>query len=89
VHHFKSFDVFTLASASSMLEASKEKAALWAAEPLVVCFSCEVEVQGIIPVVLDVVENTILGSLLLRSGYNSNKWRFCAWFRIYRLKISL
>ena len=28
-----------------MLESSKEKAALWAAEPLVVGFSCEVEAQ--------------------------------------------
>ena len=34
------------ASASAMLEASKEKAALWAAEPLVVGFSCEVEAQS-------------------------------------------
>ena len=29
-----------------MLESSKEKAALWAAEPLVVGFSCEVEAQS-------------------------------------------
>ena len=29
-----------------MLEASKEKAALWAAGPLVVGFSCEVEAQS-------------------------------------------
>ena len=42
---FKHFRVFWLASASSMLEASKEKAALWAAEFLVVGFSCEVEAQ--------------------------------------------
>ena len=33
------------ALASSMLESSKEKAALWAAESLVVGFSCEVEAQ--------------------------------------------
>ena len=43
MHNFKRFGVFTLASASSMLELSKEKAALWAAGPLVVGFSCEVE----------------------------------------------
>ena len=36
---------FMRVSASAMLEASKEKAALWAAEPLVVGFSCQVEAQ--------------------------------------------
>ena len=37
-----------------MLEASKEKAALWAAGPLVVGFSCEVEAQpGDFAVALD------------------------------------
>ena len=37
-----------------MLESSKEKAALWAAGPLVVCFSCEVEAQpGYFTVTLD------------------------------------
>ena len=34
------------ASALVMLESSKEKAALWAAEFLVVGFSCEVEAQS-------------------------------------------
>lgn len=46
VHNFKRFGVFTLASALVMLEAGKEKAALWAAGPLVVGFSCEVEAQS-------------------------------------------
>ena len=46
VHNFKPFGIFTLASASPMLEASKEKAALWAAELLVVGFSSEVEAQS-------------------------------------------
>ena len=45
MQNFKHFRVFLLASASSMLEPRKEKAALWAAEPLVVGFSCEVEAQ--------------------------------------------
>ena len=45
MHHFKRFGVFTLASALAMLEASKEKAALLAAESFVVGFSCEVEAQ--------------------------------------------
>ena len=52
-----------------MLEACKEKAALWAAGPLVVGFSCKVEAQfGDFAVVL------------LRSAHNSDKWRFNAWF---------
>lgn len=46
MHKIKRFSVFTLASAFGMMEAGKEKAALWAAEPLVVCFSCEVEAQS-------------------------------------------
>ena len=46
MYNFKRFGVFTLASASAMLESSKEKAALRAAEPLVVGFSCEVEAQS-------------------------------------------
>ena len=46
MHNFKRFSVFTLASASAMLEASKEKADLWAAEFLVVGFSREVEAQS-------------------------------------------
>ena len=46
MHKFKRFGIFTLASASPMLESSKEKAALWAAGPLVVGFSCEVEAQS-------------------------------------------
>ena len=27
-------------------------------------------------------KNAIFGSLLLRSGYNSDKWRFNAWFKL-------
>ena len=37
---------FMRVSASAMLEASKEKAALWAAESFVVGFSCEEEAQS-------------------------------------------
>ena len=37
---------FMRVSASAMLEASKEKASLWAAESFVVGFSCEVEAQS-------------------------------------------
>ncbi len=69
MHNFKRFSVFTLASASSMLEASKEKTAHKAAEPLVVGFSCKVEAQ-----VRD------FAVVLLRSAHNSDKWQFNAWF---------
>ena len=39
-------DEFMRVSASAMLEASKEKASLWAAESFVVGFSCEEEAQS-------------------------------------------
>ena len=45
MYNFKRFGVFTLASASAMLESSKEKAALWAVGPLVIGFSCEADAQ--------------------------------------------